>query len=189
MPERFFDIIAPLYDYIIRGNPPGELLELLELSGKEVVCEIGAGTGKQAQAVINSCGSLWLLEPSVHMLRLARKNVPEARAVFGFAENLPFNDGFFDRVFAVDSIHHWNDQLQGLREIRRVLRQNGLLVAIDFEPNSRFGHFIRSMENALRMGSKFYTIMEMVDLHRRAGLQVRMKTYLGTHTYAIVSSP
>jgi len=43
----------------------------------------------------------------------------------GNAMALPFPDMSFDRVVSVNSIKHWPDPVQGLSEIRRVLRPRG----------------------------------------------------------------
>jgi ubiquinone/menaquinone biosynthesis C-methylase UbiE len=46
----------------------------------------------------------------------------------GSATSLPFTDARFDRALAVNSLHHWPDAAQSLRELRRVLKPGGVLV-------------------------------------------------------------
>jgi SAM-dependent methyltransferase len=46
----------------------------------------------------------------------------------GEADKLPFDDGTFDLVTALDVVEHLDDDGSALREMRRVLRQGGLLL-------------------------------------------------------------
>jgi SAM-dependent methyltransferase len=39
------------------------------------------------------------------------------------AESLPFEDRSFDAAMAVSTVHHWQDPIAGLREMRRVARR------------------------------------------------------------------
>jgi SAM-dependent methyltransferase len=41
----------------------------------------------------------------------------------GSAESLPFDDQSFDAAMAFSTIHHWQDPIAGLREMRRVARR------------------------------------------------------------------
>lgn len=47
------------------------------------------------------------------------------------AENLPFEDGYFDIVLCRFTTHHWQNMDAGLREARRVLKPAGRAVFID----------------------------------------------------------
>jgi ubiquinone/menaquinone biosynthesis C-methylase UbiE len=48
-----------------------------------------------------------------------------ARFVQSMAEDMPFNDGFFDAVISVNAIDHVNDFAQTAKEIKRVLKPGG----------------------------------------------------------------
>jgi ubiquinone/menaquinone biosynthesis C-methylase UbiE len=39
------------------------------------------------------------------------------------AESLPFEDQSFDAAMALSTVHHWQDPIAGLREMRRVARR------------------------------------------------------------------
>jgi ubiquinone/menaquinone biosynthesis C-methylase UbiE len=41
----------------------------------------------------------------------------------GSAESLPFDDQSFDAAMAVCTLHHWQDPVAGLLEMRRVARR------------------------------------------------------------------
>ncbi|UCG04141.1 MAG: class I SAM-dependent methyltransferase [Candidatus Heimdallarchaeota archaeon] len=187
IPHRIFDFLSPIYDILIRGEAPVDLVPLLSLTGDEVILEIGAGTGRIIQSLSHLCSDLFLLDPSPAMLAKARKKVPCANHCLGYAESLPFEEMFFDRVFAIDSLHHWNDQLKGLIEIYRVLKNEGSFILVEFDPNTRFGHYIKSMERFLRMGSKFYSPREIRKLLSVTGLTVSKQYYIDGATYVTVA--
>jgi ubiquinone/menaquinone biosynthesis C-methylase UbiE len=47
------------------------------------------------------------------------------------AEQLPFEDGYFDIVLCRFTAHHWQDMEAGLRQARRVLKRAGRAVFVD----------------------------------------------------------
>ena len=189
MPKGFFDVISPVYDFIIRGSPPAILPELLRLKGSERILEVGAGTGRSIKDLVKNSYSysIWLLEPSIQMLRIASKKYPDVNIVHGYAEKLPFPSGSYDRIFAIDSFHHWDDHVKSLDEIYRVLKHRGLFLLIEFDPLTRIGHFIRSMEKTLLMGSKFFKPSELEKMLLNAGFEVVDYRKIDSGTYAMVS--
>ncbi len=158
------------------------------MTGKEKVLEIGAGTGRSVSSIINLASSIWILDPSIPMLQQAMEKFPSTKPVLGYAEKLPFDTLRFDRIIAIDSLHHWDNQLQGLKEIARVLESNGgLSIIVEFDPSKPLGHYIKSMEKLLMMGSTFFTPLELRKLHKMAGLRVIRQAYVEAGTYITIS--
>jgi SAM-dependent methyltransferase len=54
----------------------------------------------------------------------------------GDVSDLPYPDEYFDKAFAIHSIMFWPKPVDGLKELRRVLKPNGLL-AITIVPKGR----------------------------------------------------
>jgi demethylmenaquinone methyltransferase/2-methoxy-6-polyprenyl-1,4-benzoquinol methylase len=191
VPKSIFDLLSPVYDWIIRGAPPEHLAEYLSLSGncEEDILEIGAGTGRAVRDLVDNCRSLWLLDPSLNMLRVAKKKIPKAKIVHAYTENIPLPDNSFDRIFAIDSLHHWDDHLSALSEIDRVLDPHGRFVLIDYDPTTKRGYFIKSMEWTLRMGSTFFTPSQIKSLLYKSGLKVIKQKFIDSGTYLTVSIP
>ena len=46
----------------------------------------------------------------------------------GTASHLPYGECFFDKVLAVNNFHHWTSPEHDLLEVRRVLREGGMLL-------------------------------------------------------------
>jgi SAM-dependent methyltransferase len=53
----------------------------------------------------------------------AQRPAGAARCVAATAESLPFEDQSFDAAMAFATVHHWQDPIAGLREMRRVARR------------------------------------------------------------------
>jgi SAM-dependent methyltransferase len=99
--------------------------------------DVGAGRGIASYAMSRDGWSVCALEPDPSDLVGAgaiRRMVAEAGSsieVFeAFGERLPFEDGRFDLVMARQSLHHARDLRALLRELYRVLRPGGRLVAM-----------------------------------------------------------
>jgi SAM-dependent methyltransferase len=101
------------------------ILQALHVS--ESVVNVGAGGGSyepQDRLVI-------AVEPSATMIR--QRPLGSAPVVKAAAEALPFIDGAFDSALAILTVHHWQDPLQGLAEMRRVARIRVVVLTWDQE--------------------------------------------------------
>jgi ubiquinone/menaquinone biosynthesis C-methylase UbiE len=76
------------------------------------------------------------------MVHEARENnralIDEGRVKLRLAtvDRLPFPNAAFDRALIVNTIYFWPDQLSGLAESRRVLRDDGFLVLASMTPET-----------------------------------------------------
>ena len=73
------------------------------------------------------------VEPSQAMLKALQarlKITPDARVFLqpGKVEQLPYADSYFERVVSVNTLYFWPDLTAGLRELYRVLANDGKLV-------------------------------------------------------------
>ncbi|HAD97274.1 MAG TPA: class I SAM-dependent methyltransferase [Cryomorphaceae bacterium] len=128
------------------------------------VLEIGMGNGHFAQEILEKApdGLYTGVDYSATMVEAAQQLNAEwveqgrMRFIEAEAQNLPFNDHYFDHVITVNTIYFWADPLQELREIRRVLKPKGTLaLAIRPEeimkniPFTRYGFHLRKEKNIL----------------------------------------
>jgi SAM-dependent methyltransferase len=100
---------------------------LAALHASESVVNVGAGGGSyepQDRFVI-------AVEPSPTMIR--QRPSGSAPVVQAAAEALPFIDGAFDSALAILTVHHWQDPLRGLAEMRRVARIRVVVLTWDQE--------------------------------------------------------
>jgi len=105
-------------------------LERMALRPADNVLDIGCGAGWLARllAAIVPEGRVIGMDIADEMVRRARRNCADiAHAMFttGGAEEIPWEENFFDKVISVESAYYWPDPARGLGEIFRVLREGG----------------------------------------------------------------
>lgn len=88
--------------------------------------EVGCGTGRNLTHYDPSL-TVVALEPAPDTLAVAKKRAPHALLVRGSAEALPFREGAFDTVVSSLVFCSVPRPELGLREIRRVLNDDGQL--------------------------------------------------------------
>lgn len=109
-------------------------LDAIDFKGKRVL-EIGLGQGADAEQIIRR-GAIWsgldLTPESVERVstRLRLRGLPYERLECGSALAIPFKDNTFDIVFSHGVLHHIPNVRQAQREIARVLKPNGRLIAM-----------------------------------------------------------
>ena len=110
---RVYDSIGVGYRRAREPDPRIAARVCRALEGADRVCNVGAGSGSYEPVE----GRLVAVEPSLTMIaqRGSTSEVLRARA-----ESLPFPSGAFDATMAVLTVHHWQDPLEGLAELRRV---------------------------------------------------------------------
>ncbi|NIK60310.1 class I SAM-dependent methyltransferase [Kribbella shirazensis] len=92
------------------------------------VLDLGSGTGRFTPGLAAEFqGRVYGVEPSDRM-RAAAEEAPHPGVTYvkGSAEDIPLPEASVDAVLMFLSFHHFRDPLQGLREVRRVLRPGGV---------------------------------------------------------------
>jgi DNA-binding transcriptional MerR regulator len=87
------------------------------LGNARTVLNVGAGTGSYEPPDRD----VTAVEPSAVMR--AQRPAGAAPCVAAYAERHPFEDRSFDAAMAFSTVHHWQDPIAGLREMRRVARR------------------------------------------------------------------
>ncbi|HWH30347.1 MAG TPA: methyltransferase domain-containing protein [Mycobacteriales bacterium] len=108
------------------------LLATAGLAPGERVLDVACGTGlvtRLAAEAVGAEGSVAGLDPTPGMLQLARSLSPTGIEWYEApAEAMPLPDAAFDVVLCSMGLQFFEDKVQGLREMRRVLRPGGRAV-------------------------------------------------------------
>ncbi|MCJ7824850.1 MAG: class I SAM-dependent methyltransferase [Anaerolineales bacterium] len=122
-----FDLLAPLYDRLIRPPADSRLNQVAGLPTHGRLLDAGGGTGRIAERLREQVDQIVIADSSLKMLRQAIDK-GGFDAVGSLTEKLPFSDGSFERIIVVDAYHHLTDQESSLVELWRVLAPGGRLV-------------------------------------------------------------
>ena len=114
---RLYDTIGATYTVTRRTEPRIAARIWAALGDARTILNVGAGTGSYEPPDRD----VTAVEPSA--LMRAQRPAGAAPCVAATAESLPFEDQSFDAAMSVSSIHHWQDPIAGLREMRRVARR------------------------------------------------------------------
>jgi SAM-dependent methyltransferase len=114
---QLYDTIGATYTVTRRTEPRIAARIWAALGDARTVLNVGAGTGSYEPPDRD----VTAVEPSA--LMRAQRPGGGAPCVAATAESLPFQDRSFDAAMAVCTVHHWQDPVAGLREMRRVARR------------------------------------------------------------------
>lgn len=103
------------------------------VKGKDVL-EIATGTGLIAKNIIGSARLIEATDFSEKMIEIAGKDLHSAKLHFSVQNmfNLPYSAGVFDVVIISNALHVVAEPKKALDEIRRVLKDDGILIAPTF---------------------------------------------------------
>jgi ubiquinone/menaquinone biosynthesis C-methylase UbiE len=142
LPAAGHDALLPGYDLLTRllgfNRVHETLIAQAELADGHRVLEIGCGTGnlavrtKKTHPAVSVVGS----DPDPLALSRAQRKAAQLNGIHferGYAQQLPYADGEFDRVLSSMMLHHLDDDAKSAAaaEVFRVLRPGGRLHLVD----------------------------------------------------------
>ena len=144
--QSFWDKNAGRYDRFMRKDAAAyeRLYELLRpVVRHRTVLELAAGTGLIAKNIVNSAAHIEATDASPEMIAEAKRDNRSAKLHFSVQDmfRLPYADGSFEVVIVANALHIVPEPKKALSEIRRVLKDDGVLIAPTFThaDNAFFG--------------------------------------------------
>ncbi len=120
------------------------VLSLLKVQPDDQILEIGFGPGTDIQRVSQKISRGFVAGidyAEIMVYQASKRNAAAIRAgkvnlQCATASKLPYGDQSFDKVFSINVAQFWDQPLQVLAEVQRVLKPGGL-VAIAVQPRNR----------------------------------------------------
>ncbi len=158
-----FNILAPMYERVIKAKLPERLVELVNITSAERMLDVGGGTGRVSQYFSDQIDQIVIADSSLQMLAKSQsKN--GLYPVNSQSEILPFPDESFDRIIMVDALHHVYDRSKTARELWRVIKPGGKIVIEEPDIHNRSVKLIALAEKLAFMRSHFLNGQEIQDL-------------------------
>ncbi len=123
---RHYDQQATIYDVQYLGEQNAKIEDALsrtELKPYELVLDLGCGTGFLFQHIDKSIRLLVGLDISLNVLQEAKKrtkNLSNIILIRAEADNTPFPESTFDRIFAITLLQNMPTPLKTIREMKRI---------------------------------------------------------------------
>ena len=145
--KNFWDRNAGRYDRFMRKDRAAyeTMYGLIRpvVKGKTVL-ELATGTGLISKNIVNAAAHIEASDTSAEMIREAKRRNHSAKLYFSVQDMfcLPYADESFEVVIVSNALHIVPQPEKALAEIRRVLRDDGVLIAPTFThaENSFFGN-------------------------------------------------
>jgi SAM-dependent methyltransferase len=129
-----FDVAADAYTrFMGQYSEPlaVQFVALADLQPGQRVLDVGCGPGALTAQLVERLGAsaVTAIDPSESFVAAPGSRFPGVDVHHGVAEQLPFPDDGFDAAFAQLVVHFMSDPVAGLREMARVTRPGGLVLA------------------------------------------------------------
>jgi SAM-dependent methyltransferase len=153
--------------------------ELKTSSRKEPlnILDVGCGTGANLE-MLSQFGNAEGVDVSAEALEFCRaRGLQQVRE--GAAEALPYDNDSFDLVTGLDVVEHLDDDVAGLKEMRRVLRADGR--AVLFVPAFMF---LWGVQDDISNHRRRYTMAGLKEAVRKAGFEIERASYVNLSFFA-----
>ena len=134
------------------------------------ILDVGCGTGANL-LMLSKYGEAEGVDISEDALAFCRERGLD-KVRLGAGEKLPYDDATFDLVTALDVVEHMDDDLAGLREMRRVLRPGGRVLL--FVPTFMF---LWGLQDDVSNHRRRYRLPELRRVLEQAGFEIERTTY------------
>lgn len=180
---EMFDNISPKYDLLNHVLSAGidfywrkKAIGFLKKEEPKVILDIATGTGDFAlEALSLNPEKIIGMDISEGMLAVGKEKIKKAGKDHiidlqkGDSENLPFTDNYFDAVIVAFGVRNFENLLAGLKEMNRVMKQDGTCVIVEFSKpkgtpfrqfyNFYFKHILPAIGKLVSKDSSAYTYL------------------------------
>ncbi len=153
---QMFDNISENYDGLNKvislgtdANWKKKILQMVKLQsrsfGTSTILDVATGTGDLAILFAETSATEIIgLDISQGMLDIGKKKIEaknltsKIQMVLGDGESIPYSDNYFDVITVAYGVRNFENLEQGLSEILRVLKPNGLFIILETSVPTKF---------------------------------------------------
>ena len=137
MKKTFWDRTAKIYDHFMKKDHKAykQMYSLIyPVVRHKQVLELATGTGLIAKHIVRSADHIEATDASPEMIKQAKQGVQSTKLHFSVQDmfHLPYADQSFDVIIVSNALHIVPEPERALAEIRRVLKEDGILIAPTF---------------------------------------------------------
>jgi SAM-dependent methyltransferase len=193
--RKFFDFLAPIYEswiwYQLTLNLSGARESSIQSIANFVseslnsvtgnVLDVACGPATYGRRIVSPSRNIYGVDISIGMLRqgmnyIRRDHIQGVYIARARAEELPFEDAFFDGAICAGSLHLFSDASVALREIARTMKPDTPLAIQTFTPlSSNSKHSLKK-----RSGVHLFDASEVQKYLTEAGFEIISSKLIGT---------
>jgi len=186
-PEGFGGKVVSFF--MNRKNRPmyAETIRRLALASSDSVLDIGCGNGYVLNMMAREHDGTFtgidlsasMIQAAVHRNRLFVNN-GKMKFVCQDLRDLSFADGFFSKVYTINTVYFWDDLESVMAEVSRILKPNGVFVNTLYSNDTldRYAH--------TQFGYKRFTQEKLIDAGTNAGFAVSAVPIIDGAAYCYV---
>lgn len=146
-----------------------------ETVGEKVV-DLACGSGLLTEELANNGWKVVAMDITKEMLNIVKKkNIPGVEIIRGNANKLSFDNNEFNGVFTRLSFHHFEDPQNVMREIKRIIKNDGIIVIGDILSVGNIK--ARKLHNAIEKlrdpsHTNCFSKEEIINFGEKIGLQL-----------------
>lgn len=152
--KQHYDLQAAIYDVQYIGEQDAKIESILknvELDSNELVLDLGCGTGFLFRHIFEKAGFVVGMDLSKKALLCAKKrtkNMTNVELVCADADNTPFVDNLFDKVFAVTVLQNMPEPPKTIEEIKRVGKPQAIFAVTGLKKKYTQERFVEMLSDA-----------------------------------------
>jgi ubiquinone/menaquinone biosynthesis C-methylase UbiE len=177
--EELWDLRAETYDKLFSFTrwTQKKLVSLLQLGENPYLLDLACGTGwavRYAASLANGRGDFYGIDISSKMIEKAKASSASYMNVHfskSKAEELPFDNDYFDFIISSNAFHHFSNPENALREAYRVLKPKGRIYILDNTSDDFFTRMLTRLAPKLQPAHvKLYSTREYQTFFEKTGL-------------------
>ena len=159
-----------------------KMLDWLEPKEAERILVLHVGGGVLSLKIAEKGCEVYGIETSEHAIkhakRLAKREKIACEFVVGNAEDLPYPDGYFDKIVCSSSLEHFKEDIKALKEMHRVLKPNGKVVLTTDSFTYPISDELKEMHSEVAYVVNYYTTEKLKERFEISRFEMNRSKYL-----------
>lgn len=175
---QWYNANATSYANSIQNIQPKDQIDdfISLLPQKALILDAGCAAGRDSRIIHEKGKKVIGIDLSRELIKIAKKKSPEIQFIEGNFLNLPFEDNYFDGIWAHASLLHFestDEVIKSLQEFYRVLKTGGgvIHISVKEKKDKKFNIVIDSLSKHKRF-FQYFTEDEMTGYMEKTGFQI-----------------
>lgn len=177
--EEGYNLAADFYDEkekYLNSFEQGKLLPLIGDIKDIKILDIGAGTGRLSVLLANRGAKVTAMDLSAKMLSALKKKNQRIQTIVGDAENLPFDNNFFEMAVAAFLIVHLKDPTKFFDEVYRVLKDGGVFVLTNI--NQKDSPIVKTDTGEIKIESYYHRPEKIIEILKSLAFKIEKEIFV-----------